>query len=50
MMYVIDKGEQKCCSFCDREVANSSIICGLCREYKGIMTIAEWEAYTGKVW
>jgi hypothetical protein len=46
------KNDQKVCVFCDREVSplydSDYYFC--CDTYKGIMTIAEWEAYTGEVW
>jgi hypothetical protein len=46
------KDEKMVCVFCDSEVApvmDSDIyIC--CDTYKGIMTVREWEAYTGEVW
>ena len=38
----------KVCVFCDTRV--SDFYCPECMEYKGIMTIAEWEDYTGEVW
>jgi hypothetical protein len=36
------------CVFCDRQVMDP--FCGYCQEYKGLMTITEWESYTGEVW
>lgn len=36
------------CVFCDTEV--SLPYCPCCGEYKGIMTVSEWEDYTGEVW
>jgi hypothetical protein len=48
------KDEQMVCSFCDWEVSpigDSDIYCcGGCDSYKGIMTVREWESYTGEVW
>lgn len=38
------------CVFCDREVSSGDKACYFCNEYKGIMTLAEWEDYTGEVW
>lgn len=35
----------KICIFCGNETNEMSCYCG---EYKGLMTIAEWEAYTGE--
>jgi glycine cleavage system protein P-like pyridoxal-binding family len=36
------------CVFCDNET--SSYACGNCGEYKGLMTIEDYEQYTGEVW
>ena len=36
------------CVYCDQET--SLPYCALCQEYKGLMTIEEWESYTGEVW
>ena len=36
------------CVFCDN--ATSLGFCPGCEEYKGLMTIAEWEDYTGEIW
>lgn len=46
------KDEQMVCVFCDSEVspAGDSDIYICCETYKGIMTVREWEAYTGEVW
>lgn len=41
-------GETRICVYCDNEV--SGFACGDCGEYKGLMTIEEWESYTGEVW
>ena len=38
----------KVCTFCDTMV--DGFICSDCGEYKGLMTIDEWEDYTGEVW
>ena len=43
----IDEGHMVCV-FCDTET--SLPYCALCQEYKGLMTIAEWESYTGETW
>lgn len=40
--------ETKVCVFCD--TATDMPYCSGCQEYKGLMTIAEWEDYTGEVW
>ena len=44
----IHGGEVRVCVYCDNEV--TSFACGSCGEYKGLMTIAEWESYTGETW
>jgi hypothetical protein len=36
------------CVFCDNYA--SETFCGNCGEYKGLMTLAEWIAYTGESW
>lgn len=36
------------CVFCDN--ATTLGFCPGCEEYKGLMTIAEWEDYTGETW
>ena len=41
-------GEAKVCVYCD--TATDMLYCGGCQEYKGLMTIAEWESCTGEVW
>lgn len=41
-------GETRICVFCD--TATILPVCVGCEEYKGIMTIAEWEDYTGETW
>jgi hypothetical protein len=40
--------ESRVCVFCD-ELTNT-FYCSKCEEYKGLMTITEWEKYTGEVW
>lgn len=40
--------ETMVCVFCDTET--SLPYCAGCQEYKGLMTIAQWESYTGEVW
>jgi hypothetical protein len=47
MMTEIEKPEFVCV-FCDRGLVGTG--CWHCNEYKGVMTLAEWEAYTGQVW
>ena len=34
------------CAFCDYGVYG--LVCPMCHDYKGMMTLAEWEAYTGE--
>jgi hypoxanthine phosphoribosyltransferase len=39
----------KICSFCEEVSSDTeTIVCYGCREYKGIMTIEEWEKYYGE--
>ena len=38
------------CSFCDIEVDVDLMVCPECDEYKGIVTLEEWESATGEVW
>ena len=40
--------DQMVCVFCDK-LADLPW-CHYCHEYKGLMTIAEWESYTGETW
>lgn len=44
----LDKNQVLVCQFCDIPVHN--IFCQSCGEYKGIMTMTEWESYTGETW
>lgn len=44
----IDSDERMVCGFCDQDTTLP--FCALCKEYKGLMTIEEWETYTGEVW
>ena len=46
--FLFDEDDQKVCVFCDE--ATRLPYCVACQEYKGLMTIAEWETYTGEVW
>lgn len=44
----IEDNEMMVCVFCDQ---NTSLpYCALCNEYKGLMTIKDWETYTGETW
>ena len=36
------------CVFCD--TATDLPYCRGCQEYKGLMTISDWESYTDEVW
>jgi hypothetical protein len=47
-MFHEDEDIRKVCVFCD--ALTSLPYCSSCEEYKGIMTITEWQAYTGEVW
>jgi len=49
-VYLYDGVEEdvQVCVFCDG--ATTLPYCAPCQEYKGLMTISEWEAYTGEVW
>ena len=44
----LDKNQVLVCQFCVVPVNN--IFCYSCGEYKGIMTMTEWEDYMGEVW
>lgn len=48
MLDGMDDGEVKVCVFCDN--TTSLWYCPSCHEYKGLMTIEDWESYTGEVW
>jgi len=43
-----DEANQIVCVFCD-DYANDTF-CGKCNEYKGLMTLGEWLAYTQESW
>ena len=38
------------CVYCDRDLPGDATWCGLCHEYKGLMTVEAWEKYTGESW
>ena len=40
--------EIRVCVYCDNEVR--SFACPQCGEYKGLMSIEDWESYTGESW
>ena len=44
----LEMDETMVCVFCDQDTTLP--YCASCMEYKGLMTIAEWESYTGEVW
>lgn len=44
----MDLDETKICVFCDE--STTLPYCAGCQEYKGLMTIQEWESYTGETW
>lgn len=44
----LDLDESRVCVFCD--TLTDLPYCAGCQEYKGLMTIAEWEEYTGETW
>lgn len=44
----IEDNEMMVCVFCDQ--STSLRYCALCHEYKGLMTVKDWEAYTGETW
>ena len=48
MMTEIEMPEFVCC-YCD-EVVPDGKVCYPCGEYKGVMTLAAWEKYTGWMW
>ena len=46
--FLFDEDERKVCVFCDQDTYMPA--CPTCLEYKGLMSISEWEDYTGEVW
>jgi hypothetical protein len=36
------------CCFCETEYNSETKICGFCNEYKGLMTIKDFETYYGE--
>ena len=40
--------DRKVCVYCDTEVYD--YFCPSCNEYKGVMSVADWESYTGETW
>ena len=45
---LITDPDTRVCVYCDE--ATLAYFCPRCNEYKGLMTVAEWESYTGEVW
>jgi hypothetical protein len=45
---IFDENEFAICVFCD--TATDLPYCTGCQEYKGLMTVSDWEAYTGETW
>lgn len=46
--FLFDEDDLKVCVFCDQDTRLP--YCASCQEYKGLMTVQEWENYTGEVW
>jgi hypothetical protein len=46
----IDDGERYVCEFCTVEVSPDKAFCYSCNEYKGIITMTEWESINGEGW
>lgn len=55
-MATMTKDTTKVCVFCEVEAsemlvgARSTAFCPQCKDYKGIMTVSDWEVYTGETW
>ena len=49
-METLDESSVRICSFCDIEVDADSYVCPECDEYKGLVTIEEWESVSGEIW
>ena len=47
---LFENDERMVCVFCDIEAEEEMGYCTQCMDYKGIMTISEWETYTGEKW
>jgi hypothetical protein len=45
---ILEDEDTKVCVFCD--TLTDTFYCATCQEYKGLMTISEWETYTGEKW
>lgn len=39
--------ERKICCFCETVYSSNAVICGKCMEYKGLMTISEFDKVYG---
>lgn len=44
----VENANKIVCVFCNDYA--DEFFCSSCNEYKGLMTLAEWLAYTGDVW
>lgn len=44
----LDHEDSMVCVFCD--TMTDLDYCISCNEYKGLMTVSEWESYTGETW
>lgn len=44
----LDSMDDLVCVYCDNRVYD--VYCHDCMEYKGIMTIEDWQNYTGEIW
>jgi len=38
----------KICCFCEKIYSNEAIFCGFCNEYKGLMSVEEFDTIYGK--
>jgi hypothetical protein len=55
LMYITEEAynrlsdlDTKVCVYCDTSTVRMA--CPSCGEYKGLMSIEDWESYTGEVW
>jgi hypothetical protein len=48
MFDMFDEDGYAICVFCDS--ATSLPYCARCNEYKGLMSVSDWESYTGETW
>lgn len=45
---LMDTEDIRICAYCD--TATTRAFCDECGEYKGLISISEWETMTGEVW